>query len=469
MNAMSFLRLLWARKWIALTILGITVIATIVATSMMPPKYTAVASVVVDPKGKDVATGTAIQPDAMAGYMATQADILGSRNVALKVVDKLNLTQDPYVRQHIMRASSSKAKIDRDRLADALLRTLDVKLSRESNVFNVSYTADNPKFAQLIANAFVQAYIQTNLDMRTGPAMESNKWYEGQIKDIRDHLEAAQKRLSDYQRNKGIVAVDERLDVETQRLADLSHQLVAAQAQTFDSQSRNRRAGDQLAEVINNPLIQSIKSDLLKAEAKRIQLSNSLGVNHPDYQRAQAEVDTLRQKLAQETRNAETSVNTSLRVAQQRESELRAAVAAQKAKIMAFKQQRDEGAVLTQDVANIQKAYDQALQRATQTRMESQANQTDVSVLNPAIVPPGPSGPNLVLNVALAIVFGTTLGIVIAWLVEMRDRRVRSEDDLLQVLGVPVLVTLGSVALPRQARRLSGHSGLLPNRAGAHS
>lgn len=467
MNAMSFLRLLWARKWIALTILGITVIATIVATSMMPSKYTAVASVVVDPKGKDVATGTAVQPDAMSGYMATQADILGSRNVALKVVDKLNLTQDPFVRQHFMH--NSKAKIDRDRLADTLLRTLDVKLSRESNVFNVSYTADDPKYAQLIANAFVQAYIQTNLDMRTGPALESNKWYEGQIQDIRDHLEAAQKRLSDYQRNKGIVAVDERLDVETQRLADLSHQLVAAQGQTFDSQSRNRRSGDQLAEVINNPLIQSIKSDLLKAEAKRVQLSNSLGVNHPDYQRAQAEVDTLRQKLAQETRNAETSVNTSLRVAQQRESELSAAVAAQKAKIMAFKQQRDEGAVLTQDVTNIQKAYDQALQRATQTRMESQANQTDVSVLNPAIAPLKPSGPNLLLNVALAIVFGATLGIASAWLAEMRDRRVRSEDDLLQALGVPVLVTLGSVELPRQARRLSGHSGLLPNQAGAHS
>ncbi|HUW28402.1 MAG TPA: chain length determinant protein EpsF [Sulfuriferula sp.] len=467
MNAMSFLRLLWARKWIALTILGITVIATIVATSMMPSKYTAVASVVVDPKGKDAAAGTAVQPDAMSGYMATQADILGSRNVALKVVDKLNLTQDPFVRQHFMH--NSKAKIDRDRLADALLRTLDVKLSRESNVFNVSYTADDSKFAQLIANAFVQAYIQTNLDMRTGPALESNKWYEGQIQDIRDHLETAQKRLSDYQRSKGIVAVDERLDVETQRLADLSHQLVAAQGQTFDSQSRNRRSGDQLAEVINNPLIQSIKSDLLKAEAKRVQLSNSLGVNHPDYQRAQAEVDTLRQKLAQETRNAETSVNTSLRVAQQRESELSAAVAAQKAKIMAFKQQRDEGAVLTQDVTNIQKAYDQALQRATQTRMESQANQTDVSVLNPAIAPLKPSGPNLLLNVALAIVFGATLGIASAWLAEMRDRRVRSEDDLLQALGVPVLVTLGSVELPRQARRLSGHSGLLPNQAGAHS
>lgn len=467
MNAMSFLRLLGARKWIALAILGITVIATVVATSMMPSKYTAVASVVVDPKGRDAATGATVQADAMSGYMATQADILGSHNVALKVVDKLNLTQDPFVRQRFLH--NAKTKIDRDRLADVLLGTLDVKLSRESNVFNVSYTADDPKFAQLIANAFVQAYIQTNLDMRTGPALESNKWYEGQIKDIRDHLELAQKRLSDYQRSKGIVAVDERLDVETQQLADLSHQLVAAQAQTFDSLSRNRRSGDQLAEVMNNPLIQSIKSDLLKAEAKRVQLSNSLGVNHPDYQRAQAEVDTLRQKLAQETHNAETSVNTGLRVAQQRESELRAAMGAQKSKIMAFKQRRDEGSVLTQDVANIQKAYDQALQRATQTRMESQANQTDVSVLNPAIAPLKPSGPNLLLNVALAIVFGATLGIASAWLAEMRDRRVRSEDDLLQALGVPVLMTLRSVELPRQAKRLAGYSGLLPNRAGAHS
>lgn len=461
MNAMSFLRLLWARKWIVFVILGITVIATVIATKMLPPKYTAVASVVVDPKGKDGLTGAAVQADAMSGYMATQADILGSHNVALKVVDKLNLTQDPFVRQRLLH--NTKAKIDANQLADTLLTTLTVKLSRESNVFNVSYTADDPRFAQLIANAFVQTYMQTNLDMRTGPALESNKWYAGQIKDIRDHLELAQKRLSDYQRKKGIVAVDERLDVETQRLADLSHQLVAAQDQTFESQSRNRRSSDQLAEVINNPLIQSIKSELLKAEAKRVQLSSSLGVNHPDYLRAQAEVDTLRQKLAQETRNAQTSVNTTLRVAQQRQSELQASMAAQKSKIMAFKQQRDEGAVLTQDVVNIQKSYDQALQRATQTRMESQANQTDVSILNPALAPRYPSGPNLLLNVALAIVFGATLGILIAWLAEMRDRRVRSEDDLMQALGVPVLATLKLIELPRKNKRLAPPPTLLPN------
>lgn len=437
------MRILWARKWIMLATLGITIATTIIISKMLPEQYTASSMLMVDFKGADPVAGAMLPTQLMPGYIATQVGIMSSQNVALRVVDNLKLVQSPVVQQQFNTETDGRGDI-RNWLAEVLRKRLKIEPSRESNLIQVSYAANDPQFAAAITNAFVQAYVQTNLDLRTGPARQNNTWFEEQVKDVRQKLEDAQKRLSDYQRQKGIVAVDERLDVENSRLAELSSQLVAAQAQTYDSESRNRRSGDQLTDVMNNPLIQGLKADLARGEAALAQNTEKLGKNHPNYLRAQAELETLRNKLAQEIRNAQIGVNTNLKLSQQREGELRAALAEQKALVLALKQQRDEGAVLTRDVESAQEAYDLVLQRATQTRMESRATSTDIAVLNPAVPPLEPSSPNVLLNTLMAILFGTLLAIAFAWLAELFDRRVRTEEDFVEILGAPVLANLTS-------------------------
>lgn len=458
MTMMQFLRVLWARKWLMLATFSATVAAAIIISIVLPRQYTATSTLVVDSKGVDPLTGTMLPAQLVPGYMATQVGIMSSRNVGLKVVDNLKLAQSPVVQQQFNEATHGQGDI-REWLAGVLIPKLKITPARESNLIDVSYTANNPEFAAVMANAFVQAYIRTNLDLRTDPARQTNLWYEEQIKELRDKLESAQTRLSDYQRKKGIVAVDERLDVENTRLAELSSQLVAAQAQTYDSQSRNRRSGDQLTDVVNSPLIQGLKGNIAQGESRLAQLSEKLGKNHPEYLRAEAELNSLRSKLAHEMRNAQTGVNTTMRVSQQREGDLRASLAAQKAKVLALKQQRDEGAVLARDVESAQRAYDLALQRATQTRMESKSDLTDIAVLNPATPPLEASSPKLKLNALLATAIGTLLATTFALLAELFDRRLRSETDFVDILGAPVLAILkpGSdnqrrLRLPRMGR-----------------
>jgi uncharacterized protein involved in exopolysaccharide biosynthesis len=291
--------------------------------------------------------------------------------------------------------------------------------------------------------------------LQTAPAAQTNKWYETQLNELRTKLATAQKKLSDYQQSKGIVNVDEKLDIESTRLAGTATQLTAAQDQTFDSSSRNSRSGDQLSDVMNNPVIQSLRTELAKAEAKLDQLSRSVGKNHPDYQRATAEVTALREQLATETRHAQQSVNTSMRVAQQREADLRNSLASQKEKLLALKQNRDAGAILVQDVESAQKAYDMALQRATETRMASQTNQTNISLLNPATMPTRPASKSIIIIAILALFMGSFLGLALTLVAEMLDRRVRTDSDLTDVLDLPVLVTLNS-AQPQKSKRLLG-------------
>lgn len=464
MNFSQFLLILKARWLVAALALGITVATTLAVSLVLPKNYTSTASLVVDAKAKDPISGMLLPAQLMPGYLATQVDIIQSQSVALRVVDGLKLTQVPSIKDAYMADTHGEGDI-RYWMADLLLKKLDVQPSRESSVMQVNFEGTDPKFAAVVANAFAQAYIQTNLDLRVQPARATTAWYEEQVKQLRENLEKAQARLSAYQREKGLVASDERIDVETARLAELSSQLVAAQAQTYDSTSRQEQSGNALAEVELNPLVQSLKGEVARGEASLSQLAERVGKNHPQYQRAQTEVDALRAKLDKEIKTATRTVSTTAKVAKGREGDIRGALAAQKAKVLALKQQRDEAAVLVRDVENAQHLYDAALQRFGQTRLESQSTQTDIAILNPAVPATEASSPKVLLNTILAIFLGGLLGIGLAFLMEMLDRRVRSAEDLVAGLDIPVLGELGKRKEKRLRLAQGGLLKTMPSRA----
>ncbi len=461
MNVLQFLLILKARRKLILLTLVLSVAIVGGISLLLPKTYTATASLVVNIQGADPVTGLTMQSQLVSGYLATQVDIISSHNVALKVVDDLKLAQQAVFQQQFRHDVKGRIPI-RDWLANRLLGNLDVQPSRDSNVLYVAYKSGNPQMAAQLANAFVQAYIQTNLELKTQPARQTAAWYDAQLGELRNNLEKSQAKLSGYQQSKGIVSLDDKLDTESTRLAELSSQMVAAQGQTYDSLSIQRNASNASASVMNNPVIQTLKADLAKSEAKLSQLAQREGKNYPEYQRAAAEVDSLREKLASEIGTARQSMNSNLAVSRQREGDLRAAVAAQKAKVLALNAQRDAAGVLAREVESAQKAYDQALQRFTQTRLEGHAGQTEVSVLSSAVTPLTPSSPKVRLNIMLSIILGILLGMGLALIMEMLDRRVRSEYDLVAFLGVPVLGVLAAQATGRQRLARRGWLGLLP-------
>lgn len=449
MHLSQFLRILKARWLVATLVLAITVVTTMAVSLWLPKQYTASTTLVVDAKSKDPVTGMLLPAQLIPGYLATQVDIIQSQTVALRVVRTLKLAGHPTVRADYQAATGGRGSVEHW-LADLLLKKLDITPSRESSVMTLSFTGSDPEFAAVVANAFAEAYIHTNLELKVEPARLTSAWYETKLKDLRGKAEQAHARLSAYQREHGLVATDERGDVESVRLAELSQQLSMAQSQTYDVVSRQEQSTAGLPDVMNTPVVQSLRADVARAEAKLAELSEKVGHNHPQYQRAKAELDTLRAKLEGEIGTASRGVSASARVAQQRERDLRAATATQKARVLELKKRRDELAVLVNDAESAQRVYDTALQRHNQTSLEAATEQTDVSILNRAIAPLEPSSPNLLLNVAIAVFLGGLLSIGLAILMELVDRRVRSAEDLSLLLQLPVLGELGKSAPARR-------------------
>jgi polysaccharide biosynthesis transport protein len=444
MTLSQFFYILRARWLSALFVLLLTVGGAFAVSLLLPKKYTASASVMLDVRSPDPIGGMVLAGMMSPAYMATQVDLISSDRVARRAMKTLKMADVPGSRDQWREATEGRGDFEAW-LAEALIRNLEVKPSRESNVISIGYSSVDPGFSAALANAFVQAYVDTALELRVDPARQYNTFFDTRAKQLRADVEAAQAKVSAYQNSKGLLATDGRLDIENSRLSELSTQLVMLQAVAAESGSRQSQAGerpDQMQEVLNNPVVAGLSSDLAREESRMKELTSRLGENHPQVVEAKARLVELASRIETATKRASGSVNVNNNVNLGRVAQLRASIEAQRTKVMQLKTLRDEAGVLQRDVENAQRAYDMMSQRVNQTNIESKDTQTNVSVIKRATPPSRPTSPNVQRNVLIALFVGTLLAIGFALFRELIDRRLRTSADVLIELKQPLLVVL---------------------------
>jgi|GEM_PF-123251 len=494
MDMLQIFRILWARKIVVGLGILLTVVATAAISFSMNKSYTASTTMLLAISGSDPITGQTVQDRILRpGYMETQIDILSSRSVALRVIDNLDLTQDESFRSvyfsdstigSVVAALHIREIIDwftevyykvafeleivdtpfsgepsleglddetkfRYWLAEYLQDNTTIEPSREGKTITLSYEGSNPTLAAQVAQAFANAYIQKNLNLRVDPAKQNAVWFNERIQVLRDNLAESQLRLSEYKKEAQVISTDARLDLEAQRLEVLTTQLLNAKNETVALASRQRQleqdlekgqaAASSFPEILENALIQKYKVDLATKVAELDELKPKVSKNHPGYQRALKSLANIRQEIAKEVENVIRSMDSSLKVARQSEAEIEAALEEQKQKVLALRSKYDAISVLEQEVQSNQEAFESALARFEQADLEAQATQTNISILNHAIPPSRPSSPKTRLNIVIAFVAGGLLGSLCALMIEWGDRRVRSRADIEQFLGVAVI------------------------------
>ncbi len=455
---MSFdqcLAILRARWKGALLVFVLVVSSTVAASLLWPKQYIATASVVVDFKPDPV---TAMMYPGMASpvFMATQAEVMQSDRIIRRVIQSLRIAENPEVRAQWLDDTAGVGSIE-TWLIEPFRKSTEIKPGLQSGVISVSYRAASPEFAAAVANALVQAYLETSVALSAGPAKQSALFFDSRSKEARAAWEKAQAKLSAFQEEKGLIATDERLDVETARLNELSSQAVMLQGLASDSGSRQAQAkgasADKMQEVLNSPLIGAMKADVSRADARLQELRSRLGESHPQVVEAKANIAALQGRIDAETLRVTGGVGVSNVIARQREADVRAALSAQRAQVLRMKAVRDEGAVLMRDAESTQRAFDAVTARFNQTTLEGQSTQSSVNLLNPAEPPILPSSPKILLNSLAAVLLGALLAIGGTLLLEMSNRRVRSTDDVAVALGLPLIGMLVPTR-DRKSRRL---------------
>jgi chain length determinant protein EpsF len=442
MNLQQFFIILLARYKIALILMLVTVACVFGYTLTMPNKYIATTSVVLDVKSPDPLMGMAMGGIALPSYVATQVDIITSPRVAQSVVKLLKLDENEQIRQQWHDATNGKGSLQAW-LGELISKRLEVKPSRDSNMIEISFTSEDPAYAAVAANAFAQAYINTNLELKVEPARQYAQWFQVRVAGLRQELENAQTRLADYQKKTGMVTAGSNVQsLENTKIAELSGQLVQTEGQSADTQSRKKNigTGDTLSDVMQNPVIVNLRSEIIRQESKLQESSLNLGRNNPQYQAMESEIAALKQKMADETQRILNSINTANNVNLQKRAELKTTIESHKQKEIQDLAQRNEIAVLERDVQSAQRAYDTVVQHFTESNLQSQSNQTNITVLTPATEPTKRSSPQMMKNLLIAIFVSTFLGVGGAFTAEMLDQRVRSSDALAEMIGAPILI-----------------------------
>lgn len=441
MNLSQLVLILRARYKIILLVAIVTVITACVISLLFPKSYKAETTVIINYKGVDPVTGMAMPAQLMPGYMATQVDIIQSKNVALDVIKRLRLAEIQSLQKQFAEATKGKQADINEWLADLLQQKLTVLPSKESSVISISYKGIDPTFAATMANAFAESYINLSLKLKIDPAIKASQYLSEQTKVLRDNLQQAQDKLADYQQKHGLTSIQEAYDIETSKLRDLSSQYSLMQSQSIEANSRRNDAAKNMSDspdVASNPVVQGLRMNLVTAESKLAETAQKYSRNHPLYISAEAEVSKLRSQLQIEIDRTVTSLGNNASINSSRLSDVKAQLEKQKQRVLELNRSRSDLSILEKEVQIAQTALESVNNRFSQTALEGQSNQGDISVLETAVAPLVPSNPSIFLIAPFSLVIGALLGCLFAMVGELLDRRIRGIEDLKSLGDIPV-------------------------------
>ncbi len=502
LNIQQYLHLFRARLALIVSTLIVSVVIALTVTMIQPETFQASTTLNFELSASDPISARQSSVARGVGYVTTQIGIITSLNVAQRVVDSLSegdkarLEQSFYMEhtlidellnwpisimfdamnwvQFVMEGeenaedilpSESESESESEPglalselaefswLAKALRGRLEVEPVFATRIVTVTYKSTDPYVAALIANSVAEQYIETNIQMLVDPARRATKWLGQQIKKLKDTLDAKRLALIEFQQSKGIVASDEKLDLENSRLNQLSSQLVITQQEASVSKTemeqmeaiiKKGRGLLSLEQFHSHPVIQSIQSDIRTLERQQTEMSGKFGANHPQFKRVVAEIANLKSKRTREINSIASGVRNAAKLSDGKLVALRTAVSKQKEMVLGLKNQHASIAILVSDVESAEDSYNRVLADFNDSSRNSLVDQTTANIVDAAAKPGGASGPNVLKNIVVGVTLGLTLALGLVLLAELVSRKIRSPEDIRE-LEIPLLGSLQNV------------------------
>lgn len=447
-GGLSFVQLgamLYARRWLMFFTLLVVVCLTGVLSLVVPKSYTASADLFVDYRTSDPINGKLFHPMMDESYMQTQLDIIKSDEVAQQAITTSNILTYPYYQKLL--ATKGEERV-RSEMLVSMIKNLEVNLRKTSRVVELRYTARSPAEAADMLNAVLKAYIAMASRISSAPARSRQEQYSAQLEALRADMDRIQQEATRYQQEYNIVESDERYDNASKQLAELSTRLMDVQAQYSQVSARRHawqtmlhsgRPPDDLPEIAAMKVIGDLKSKLSEAESRLADMSDEYGSSHPMVRAAQAQRAALRQRLERESRAALSALLTE----EGRYAEMLATLKGQmhnlEQQMLEGKQHRDVLGSLQRQLESARRIYDSAAQKYDEILMASNIDSPSLEVLRWAAPPERHSKPRLSTNLIMSVAVGLVVGLCLAFLVELANRRVRCLEDMQREFSIPVL------------------------------
>jgi uncharacterized protein involved in exopolysaccharide biosynthesis len=413
----------------------VLIIATAVIVKLLPKSYAATATVLVNYEANDPTRQ--VPAELFASYMLTQIELMQSRDVLQTVISKLNLTDDPEFAPKVSNSLATPS----DWAEKNLRANVEVAQGKGIELLYVTATSKDRNKAAAIANAVVDAYQSRERDRVRDPKSGRQFEYSEQLRELKAKVDVAQSNMADFRQRTGLADVSSANDVETQTLNGLEQQLLVAQNQRREAESKT--VGDQAVSntVLTSSLIQNLKNQLATLESQLAQMSQTLGPQHPKVLELQSQIAATQRSLNQEVQTFKSGSNNDVASARQVEENMQRAVAAQRTKLVAVRKMQDEGQKLQLELESAQNVYKRALDGYDQIMFAS------ASVVTRAKAPIESTKPPKMALLAGGVILALLLAVLVPLSRELFfNRRVRCRDDVEREFGIPVLAEFDRLA-----------------------
>ncbi len=426
----------------------------------VPGRYDAEATASIDPGEHNPITDMGGANNSAIGLIqGNLIQLVESHRVALDVVKRLNLTANPGVQaQYRESGTFGREGID-DWYAESLLKNVDAKFVLFTNVLSITYKSGDPNQAALIANAFLAATIDATIAMKAGSAEQTASWFTPQLDSLRADFQKARAKLEDYQARTNLVAPIPGGDSETSELMAITQQLSSVKANLTMLQSRLASGSTDLSVDPSDPDLQvlaALRDKLATVETEVASLKGSVGSKNPRMLSGTANIAAIRGQMAETAEKMRTHLKERIAESQGLVASLAAAQTAAQKSLIAVQAQRNQLSELQRDTGFRLNQLNALEKMAEQSKLQSKLTFADIAVLDKAVPPIAPAFPKPSRVILVGVGAGLMLGLILALIAEMMDRRVRFPIDLEFAVPAPVLGSIG--AAKRSSLRI-GNSG----------
>jgi succinoglycan biosynthesis transport protein ExoP len=453
---------LWLITFFLLAVVSIVTIATF----RMQPVFEATARVEVD---RDTPNAFHFNESDQGGefedaedYIVTQSKILQSETLAMQTVRSMGLDHLPEFggtpgKTVKAEAPGSDASLMRPPALGAFLGGLSIKRVPNSRLLDVTFESTDPVLAARVVNAHLNNFIEQNFRSRFDAATQASNWMAGQLNEMKIKVENAEDARLEYERDNQIWTIDEKSDISTQKLGEIEKQLTDAQADRINKEAVYELAQsgnyDAIAAVRESAVIQDILKQQTTLSAQYTDAVSQYGPKFPKVLRIEAQLKDLDQLITREKLNIGNQVEADYRGSRQRELLLKEALDDQKAAVNQTAEKLVQYNILKREADTNKQLYDGMLQKLKEAGITAGLRSSNIRIVDPALIPPGPSRPNKSRNVLLSMMVGLLGGIGLALLREYLDNTVKTPDDIETLAHLPSLAVVPALTNSSGKRR----------------
>jgi capsular exopolysaccharide synthesis family protein len=442
----------------------LVLVTTVVVTFSMKPVYEPAARIEVDPPGESFSLdGGSGAGD--AEYLETQAQNLKGDRLAIAVIRKLGLDQNPDIVPDAQ--ARAENRFEPSPKADVLQLTpaersalgafhgrLTIKRDTASRLISIRFASHDPALAALITNTVVNTFIEQSFEDQNRAVMKSTEWLSKQLDDIRQRMDESNKILAEYQEKLGVADVGPDRNTFAEQLGDLDKQLAQAQADRIQLQSLienvQRTSPDSLPEVRNNPVVQSLSEKLAEVQSQLSQAMVVYGENHPTAKKLRSQRDALQSELQAQKQAILSSINTSYAAARAREQLMSSEVKGATAQLNRMGRYN----ALKREAQTDSDLYNALLAKVKEAGIAASSRSSNLRVVDEARSRTAPTHPNTLLNLALGTLVAVLGGVAVAFVREQMDTRIFTPEDMRRSIGSSNVTTLPKFSSEGQAMAL---------------